>query len=499
MNELVTREDRGRVSVLTLNNPPANGYTHSLHRALDQHVLDLRMDRGADVIVLRGQGDRFFCAGADIGYLQSLDADQKYAFCLHANETLLRLENTPKLVIAALNGHCVGGGLEIALACDIRIGRRRTRDKPDQIGLPEVSLGVLPGTGGTQRLSRVLGRARALQWMVEGRRVAMDEALDQGLIHLLYDEDDWFGSVLSYARSFCRPERSASAVGLIKRAVLGGADLPLEAGLALERELQMRLFAAPDAQEGLSAFIEKRAPRFTGQGPSVQTVRGPGDRPAESTMPPMAHNVAPVGPASRPPPAAAATTPERRSPPSEHPAAAPRPATPAARPASSTAMTGFQPRRDDAHDHDDHDGGPRGASGASAGPRPLPPGMEGFEDFNDLGHSEDPSLPFASGVEAFSGGGAEPARRSGGGGAGWIDLNRTRIPDAVLNLVPRGIVERYLLVPVLATETTITVAMADPHNQRALDAVAEETGLEVHAVRADEIALAGVVATHYRA
>ena len=132
-------------------------------------------------------------------------------------------------------------------------------------------------------------------------------------------------------------------------------------------------------------------------------------------------------------------------------------------------------------------------------------GMEGFEDFNDLGHTEDPSLPFASGVEAFSGGGAEPSRRASGGGggasggAGWIDLNRTRIPDTVLNLVPRGIVERYLLVPVQATETTITVAMVDPRNQRAIDEVAEETGLEVHAVRADEVALAGLIATAYRA
>jgi enoyl-CoA hydratase len=479
MNELVTREDRGRVSVLTLNNPPANGYTHSLHRALDQHVLDLRMDRGTDVIVLRGAGDRFFCAGADIGYLQSLDADQKYAFCLHANETLLRLENTPKLVIAALNGHCVGGGLEIALACDIRIGRRRTRDKPDQIGLPEVSLGVLPGTGGTQRLSRVLGRARALQWMVEGRRVAMEDALDQGLIHLIYDEDDWFASVLNYARSFCRPERSASAVGLIKRAVLGGADLPLEAGLALERELQMRLFASPDAQEGLSAFIEKRAPRFTGQGASAGVARPSGDPPAEATIPPLTQSVGFARPASRPSPAATTTPP---------------------RAVSSTAMTGYKSTQDRGHDDDNHEeqGHSQGA-GRTSEARPVPQGMEGFEDFNDLGRTEDPSLPFANGVEAFSGGGAEPTRRSGGGGAGWIDLNRTRIPDAVLNLVPRGIVERYLLVPVHATETSITIAMVDPRNQRALDEVAEETGLEVHAVRADEVALAGVVATHYRA
>src|SRR5688572_22492674 len=155
---LVTREDIGRVSVLTLNNPPANGYSHAMHLELDAHVVALRMDRGCDVIVLRGAGEKFFCAGADIGYLAALDPQEKYAFCLHANETLLRLENTPKLVIAALNGHCVGGGLEIALACDLRIGRAGG----GMVGLPEVELGVLPGTGGTQRLTRVLGRAEAL-------------------------------------------------------------------------------------------------------------------------------------------------------------------------------------------------------------------------------------------------------------------------------------------------------------------------------------------------
>ena len=202
-------------------------------RALDAHVLDLRMDRGTDVIVLRGAGDRFFCAGADIGYLAGLDPEEKYAFCLHANETLLRLENTPKLVIAALNGHCVGGGLEIALACDLRIGRA-SGAKPNLVGLPEVALGVLPGTGGTQRLTRALGRARALQWMVEGKNVAVEDAAAAGLVHLVLPEHGWWEAVLDYAASFTRPHKSADAVGLIKRAVHGGADASLETGLALE-------------------------------------------------------------------------------------------------------------------------------------------------------------------------------------------------------------------------------------------------------------------------
>ncbi|MDP2304876.1 MAG: enoyl-CoA hydratase-related protein [Pseudomonadota bacterium] len=453
MSELVTREDRGRVSILTLNNPPANGYSHAMHKALDAHVLDLRMDKGTDVIVLRGAGERFFCAGADIGYLQTLDPDDKYAFCLHANETLLRLENTPKLVIAALNGHCVGGGLEIALACDLRIGRA-SGSKPNLVGLPEVSLGVLPGTGGTQRLTRVLGRARALQWMVEGRNVSVEEALSIGLVHQVLPEHGWWEAVIAYAATFTRPFRAAGAVGLIKRAVVGGADLPLEAGLALERELQMRLFAAPDAKEGLAAFLEKRPAVFSGGAP------GAGASPRNAPrVDPIAHSssassstVRPVAPA----PATALTPPER--PRGEHGHVLTPPADPDGRRSSGASREEFK----------------------------------GFEDFENFGPDES-----ELGGEAFGTGG----RPHGADDPlpGRIDLHRTRIPDAVLNLLGRSIVERYLVLPVKRTETTILVAMADPTDAEALDAIREETGLEVQAIRAPELDIAVMVARYYRA
>ncbi len=265
MNDLVTRQNVGRIAVLTLNNPPANGYSLAMHQQLDGHIVELRMDDDIDVIVLRGAGEKFFCAGADIGYLGTLSPTQKYAFCLFANETLLRLENTPKLVIAALNGHCVGGGLEIALACDLRVGRS-SAEKPIQVGLPEVTLGVLPGTGGTQRLSRIIGRAAALRMMVEGRNMTVEEAVEAGVVHFLLPTDGWWDAVMAYAGTFVLPGKAAGAVGLIKRAVLGGADLPLESGLALERELQQRLFAATDAREGIDAFLGKRKARFVGFG-----------------------------------------------------------------------------------------------------------------------------------------------------------------------------------------------------------------------------------------
>lgn len=282
---LVQRETVDRIAVLTLNNPPANGYSYAMHRELDAHVCDIRMDTAIDVVVIRGAGEKFFCAGADIGYLQSLEAEEKYSFCLHANETLLRLENTPKLVIAALNGHCVGGGLEIALACDLRLGRE-SGGRPNLVGLPEVTLGVLPGTGGTQRLTRIVGRAKALHLMVEGRNLSVDEAEAIGLVHAVLPGDDWWQNVLAYAKGFCAPQRAAGAVGLIKRAVLAGADLPLESGLAIERELQQRLFTAPDAKEGLAAFLGKRKPVFTGR-PVPGSVAMDNSAPPPASPPPV--------------------------------------------------------------------------------------------------------------------------------------------------------------------------------------------------------------------
>ena len=154
---LIRSRVEGGVAVVELNNPPANAYSYEMFRQLDDAILAARMDESVHVIVLRGAGDKFFCAGADIAMLDRVTPEFKYYFCLHANETLLRLENTPKLVIAALNGHCVGGGLEIAMAADLRVGK----EGGGKVGLPEVSLGVLPGTG--------LDRLPCIQQVVPGR------------------------------------------------------------------------------------------------------------------------------------------------------------------------------------------------------------------------------------------------------------------------------------------------------------------------------------------
>ena len=254
------------VAVIELNDPPANTYSYEMMQEIDAAVLAARMDDGVHVIVISGAGDKFFCAGANIGMLKTATPAFKYYFCLHANETMNRLEQTPKLVIAGLNGHTVGGGLEVAMAADIRIARQGG----GKIGLPEVALGVLPGTGGTQRLARLLGKAKALELMVSGTLLSFEQARDLGLVNQVWGETELKGrpfrdALLEYARQFTPPHRASKAVGHIKRAVQSGMEMSFSEGLALERELQQRLFESDDAREGIAANLEKRAPKFTGR------------------------------------------------------------------------------------------------------------------------------------------------------------------------------------------------------------------------------------------
>jgi enoyl-CoA hydratase/carnithine racemase len=221
-------EKEGGVAVITLCNPPANTYSYELNRRLDEAILDARFDDDVHVLVLRGAGERFFCAGADIAMLDRVTPQFKYQFCLHANETLLRLD----------------------------------------IGLPEVTLGVLPGTGGTQRFARLVGASRAIDLMTSGRNFDVDEALRLGVVNRIVDADSvdgFMAAVMETARGYCPPHRASKAVGLIKRAVRSGSEVPLESGLALERELQQQLFQSEDAREGIGAYNEKRRPAFRGR------------------------------------------------------------------------------------------------------------------------------------------------------------------------------------------------------------------------------------------
>jgi enoyl-CoA hydratase len=252
------------VALITLSDPPANTYSYEMMQQLDACILKARMDEAVQVIVITGAGEKFFCAGANIAMLSEVTPEFKYYFCLHANETMCRLEQTPKLVIAAINGHCVGGGLEVAMAADIRVARRDA----GKMGLPEVSLGVLPGTGGTQRLARLVGKSKAIELMAVGELFDFEKGEGLGLVNRIIeatDGADFMKQVMEYARQFTTPNKASRAVGHIKRAVQTGVEIPLESGLALERELQQQLFQAEDAKEGLDAYVNKRKAQFKGK------------------------------------------------------------------------------------------------------------------------------------------------------------------------------------------------------------------------------------------
>jgi len=262
--ELVEYCAEDGIAILTLSDPPANTYSYDMMQQLDARILEARMDERVQVIVVTGSGEKFFCAGANISMLAKMTPEFKYYFCLHANETLSRMEQTPKLVIAAINGHCVGGGLEVALAADIRIARRHA----GKMGLPEVSLGGFPGTGGTQRLARLGGKSKAIELMATGQLFDFEDGERLGLVNRIMDADtaeNFMNQTLAYAHEFTTPDKAARAVGRIKRAVQTGSEIPFEAALALERELQQQLFQSEDAKEGLDAYVNKRKAEFKGK------------------------------------------------------------------------------------------------------------------------------------------------------------------------------------------------------------------------------------------
>jgi enoyl-CoA hydratase len=254
------RVDNG-IAVLEINRPPANAYNTELLKELDEAVLNARFDDNVHAIVITGKLEKFFSAGADIKLLGSATLSYKNNFALHGHEVLMRIENTPKIVIAAINGHAQGGGLEIAMACDIRIGKK----DGGRIGLPEIGLGVIPGMGGTQRLPRLVGKGRAMELCATGKLIAFEEGLEMGLINHIYEKENFMDQVMEYARQYIVPNKSSLAVGKVKRAIQTGLGLSLPDGLAFERELLAQVFASEDGSEGVKAFFEKRTPQFKGK------------------------------------------------------------------------------------------------------------------------------------------------------------------------------------------------------------------------------------------
>lgn len=254
------RAEKG-IALLEINRPPVNSYTHELLRELDEALLQARFDDAVHVLVLTSKVEKFFSAGADINMLANKPLSYKNNFALHGHEVLLRMENTPKLIIAAINGHAVGGGLEIAMAADIRIARK----EGGRLGLAEINLGVMPGMGGTQRLPRLVGKARALELCATGKTIAFEEAQEMGLIHYIYERENFLDKVTEYAKQFVAPNKASMAVGKVKRAIQTGLELSLPDGLALEREVLAQTFGSEDGTEGVKAYLEKRTAQFKGK------------------------------------------------------------------------------------------------------------------------------------------------------------------------------------------------------------------------------------------
>ena len=250
----VSYHSEGAVGTVTLDKPPANSYDLEFMREFADAV-GAAIGSDARVIVVRSASEKFFSAGADVKRFLEGDVDANMEMIRTSQSTFARMSAAPQVFVAHLAGHALGGGLELALACDVRIATAGSY----KLGTPEVSLGLLPGNGGTQRLTRMLGTARALELLLTGRTLTAEQALDWGLVSELFDDD---AQVQAYVERFANGP--ALALGNIKRCVYEGGELPLADGLALEGRLVEELFRSRDGTEGLQAFVEKRTPEFVG-------------------------------------------------------------------------------------------------------------------------------------------------------------------------------------------------------------------------------------------
>ena len=255
----VRLEKQDSIGHIVLDRPPANTYDRAFMEELDGAIDEARRDDGVKAILVRSALERFFSAGADVSVFAKNDMDAQNAFVVCANEAIAKLESTPKAVVAAINGHCLGGGLEIALCCDFRVAAEGSY----KIGLPEVTLGLLPGTGGTQRLPRLIGRQRALDLMLRGTTLSPQDAHSAGVVDDVVPAGELLDRALDRARAYATGP--TYAIGQIKLVTVQGHGMSLAEGLRLEREALIRVFRSDDAREGVTAFVEKRKPNYKGR------------------------------------------------------------------------------------------------------------------------------------------------------------------------------------------------------------------------------------------
>jgi enoyl-CoA hydratase/carnithine racemase len=246
------------VGTVTLDKPPANSYDLDYVQELRDAVQHAAADADVKAVVVRSASEKFFSAGADVKAFQAGPHERNMEMIRTSHETLASIAHIPKVFIAEINGHALGGGLEIALACDLRFAG----DGEYRLGTPEVTLGLLPGNGGTQRLPRLIGRSRALDLMITGRTLTPLEAYERGIVDALFPAEQLPEKTHDYAEKLA--SGATMAIANIKLAVNEGIDDGLERGLERERALVEELFRSDDGREGVAAFAEKRQPVFRG-------------------------------------------------------------------------------------------------------------------------------------------------------------------------------------------------------------------------------------------
>ncbi|MEW6423274.1 MAG: enoyl-CoA hydratase-related protein [Bacillota bacterium] len=245
-----------KVALVTLNRPPVNSINSGLLEELNDILDKLAQSQEARVLVITGAGEKAFSAGADITEFAEIRAGKKRAVDVH--DLFFKIENLTKPVIAAINGYALGGGCELAMSCHLRIAAREAK-----IGLPEVRLGIIPGWGGTQRLPRLIGKAKALELMLTGDHISAEEAMRLGLVNKVVPGVELMDETRKLAGRLA--SGAPLAMQAILRAVTKGLEVPIEEGIKFEKEGTALVFSSEDAKEGSKAFLEKRAPVFTGR------------------------------------------------------------------------------------------------------------------------------------------------------------------------------------------------------------------------------------------
>jgi len=247
------------IMILVIDHPPANALSQSVMQELEQAIQDFEKNNEARVLIITGAGNFAFVAGADIRELIQINsAARAEELALKGQKVLSRIENLSKPVIAAINGVCLGGGNELAMACHIRVASDRAR-----FGQPEINLGIIPGFGGTQRLARICGVSKAIELNLTGDIIPASEAYRIGLVNRVVRDEELMKETVGLGKRIV--SKGSKAVEYILEAIRKGIRMSLEEGLNCEAKLFGKICDTRDMREGLTAFIEKRQPQFTGQ------------------------------------------------------------------------------------------------------------------------------------------------------------------------------------------------------------------------------------------